>query len=56
MNVWTFEKAKKMLMDAGFDEVYLSWCQGSRSRHMIEKRYFDLTHPFMSLYVEARKG
>ncbi|MVO18520.1 class I SAM-dependent methyltransferase [Parasedimentitalea huanghaiensis] len=56
MNVWTLQKMRSLLLDIGFTEAYGSWCQGSRSRHMGHKKHFDLTHPFMSLYVEARKG
>jgi ubiquinone/menaquinone biosynthesis C-methylase UbiE len=55
INYWTFEKVKKMLIDAGFNIVIRSKWMGSCTVNMRNKVKFDTTRPFSSLYVEAIK-
>jgi len=55
MNVWTGARVQALLRDLGYRDSWVSWCQGSRSRRMVNRKVFDLTHPFMSLYVEGQK-
>lgn len=54
-NWWNFEKTAKMLSKAGFSEIYKSQPQKSISEDMRGK-YFDYTHPKLSLFVDARKN
>jgi len=55
INYWTFEKAKRMLVDAGFDIVIRSKWMGSCTVKMRNRGIFDTTQPMSSLYVEAIK-
>lgn len=55
MNVWTGARVQEMLQQAGFNDNWVSWYQGSRARPMTLRKFFDLTHPFTSLYVEGMK-
>ena len=55
INYWTFEKAKKMLMDAGFGTVIRSKHGCSCITEMRNTVLFDVTRPNLSLYVEVIK-
>ena len=55
INYWTFEKAKKMLMDTGFDTVIRSKWGCSCSREMRNTVLFDNTRSNLSLYVDIIK-
>lgn len=53
---WTHDKAMALMRSAGFETVYPSAYGQSRFPVLRDTRYFDNTHPSMSLYVEAIKG
>jgi predicted SAM-dependent methyltransferase len=58
VNKLTHSDLVRMLEKAGFTEIYASYPQGSKSPKMRGKgRYigFDLTFPYNSIYVEAKK-
>jgi len=55
INYWTFDKLKIFLKHVGFYTIVRSKYLGSYRFEMQNRRYFDLTHPQMSLYVEAMK-
>lgn len=58
INWWTFEKLKRMLIEAGFRKIYRSTAQGSRFSELRgtgRNSGFDSTHPEISLFVEAIK-
>lgn len=55
INFWTYEKLAAYLSQAGFSKIIRSKCQGSSSYNMQDRRYFDITQPGMSIYVEAIK-
>ena len=56
INYWTFDKAKKMLQEAGFRSIIRSKWNGSVSEEMKQKYKFDIVYPNMSLYVESMKS
>lgn len=55
INWWNKDKIFRMLKKAGFDKIYLSGYGQSFSPVLRNTRYFDNTHPKISLYVEAIK-
>jgi len=58
INWWNFEKTKKLLLKAGFKNIYPSTPQKSKFSEMrgIEKRSgFDSTFPELSFFIEAIK-
>jgi len=55
INYFTYSKIKAMLKLAGFEVIIRSKHLSSASREMGKAHKFDLTHPEMSLYVEAIK-
>jgi predicted SAM-dependent methyltransferase len=55
MNWWSTSKMAKLLEKVGFEEVYESYYGQSRCPVMKNTTYFDTTHPYISLFVEARK-
>ena len=55
INYWTFDKVKTALESAGFPVVIRSKYAGSMCKAMCILGKFDITHPEMSLYVEAVK-
>lgn len=55
INYWTCEKLEKMLREVGFQNIIFSKYGGSVVDEMQDRKYFDVTHPEMSLYVEAIK-
>lgn len=65
INWWNYDKMSKMLIKAGFGNVYRSIAQGSRFSEMrsVGSNFaifasisgFDVTHPELSLFVEAVK-
>lgn len=55
MNWWNFNKARAMLEKAGFTKIYLSAYGQSYCPALRDVRFFDNTHPPISLYVEAIK-
>ena len=56
MTWWTPELVMDGIKEAGFDEVYLSGYGQSACPVLRDTKYFDNTHPKISLYVEARKN
>ncbi|WP_456277640.1 methyltransferase domain-containing protein [Bacillus sp. AK128] len=55
INWWNANKLIKYIKQAGFQEVYLSGYGQSKSPVLRNTKYFDNTHPKISLYVEAIK-
>ncbi|HVH43627.1 MAG TPA: methyltransferase domain-containing protein, partial [Labilithrix sp.] len=55
MSWWTPAKATDLMRRCGFETVYPSGYGQSRFAVLRDTRYFDCTHPAMSLYVEAIK-
>ncbi|GHA85161.1 hypothetical protein GCM10009069_05350 [Algimonas arctica] len=55
INWWNENKLRRMLAEAGFDTVYRSGYGQSHCPAMRNTRYFDNTHPPISIYMEARK-
>lgn len=55
LNWWTADKLEGMLRAAGFGQVVRQRYNSSLSREMTDRRQFDTTRPWMSLYVEAVK-
>ena len=55
INYWTFDKAKKMLVESGFKTIIRSKWSASVLEEMKNKSKFDIVYPHMSLYVEAIK-
>jgi UDP-N-acetylglucosamine transferase subunit ALG13 len=55
INYWTFNKAQKMLSDAGFSTIIRSKWSGSILNEMKRMDKFDIIYPNMSLYVEVVK-
>lgn len=55
INWWTFGKFDRLMKKCGFATVIRSKYMGSVSGEMKNPYYFDVTHPQMSLYVEAVK-
>ncbi len=58
INWWNYKKMSNMLKSAEFKEIYRSKPQESRFSEMKgtqRRKGFDLTHPELSLYVEAIK-
>ena len=55
INYWTYEKLKTYLSEVGFSTIIRSKYLGSTSYNMQNRKYFDRTHPEMTLYVEAIK-
>ena len=55
LTAFNYEITKSLLMNAGFSSVYRSAFMQSKSTILRESPKFDGTHPWMSLYVEARK-
>lgn len=55
INYWTFDKAKNMLGQSGFNTIFRSKWSASVSKEMWNMSKFDTTYPGMSLYVEAIK-
>jgi predicted SAM-dependent methyltransferase len=56
INWWNWEKMSEFLSRAGFSDIWLSGYGKSHSPVLRNTRYFDNTHPAISLYVEARKS
>ncbi len=54
-NWWTQKKLRKILTEAGFSSVQDSAYLQSIDESMRDANYFDRTHPWMSLYVDAIK-
>lgn len=52
-NWWTVEKLTRMLHEVGFEKAYASAYGQSQSPALRDTRFFDNTHPKISLYVEA---
>jgi SAM-dependent methyltransferase len=52
-NWWTADKLTSMLREAGFITIYSSGYGQSRSPALRDTKFFDKTHPKISLYVEA---
>ena len=55
INWWNKDKMFRMFSAAGFSDIRLSGYGQSISPVLRDTNYFDLRHPAMSLYVEARK-
>jgi len=55
VNWWSEAKMRGMLERAGFSQIYRSAYGQSFSPAMRNVRYFDATHPKISLYMEAIK-
>lgn len=55
INWWTHDKLIKFLQEAGFQSIYSSGYGQSIFAPLRDTRYFDNTHPMISLYVEAYK-
>lgn len=55
-NWMSVPKLTRMLREAGFEDVYESRPQQSRSPYMRHPRLFDVAGPNISLYIEARKA
>jgi len=65
INWWNYDKIYKMLIKAGFKNVYRSTAQGSHFSEMLGMGFnsnyfawmsgFDVTHPELSFFVEAVK-
>lgn len=55
INYWTFRKVEDYLKKAGFKYVIRSKYGASSYYEMQDKSAFDITHPELSLYVEAIK-
>lgn len=55
INWWNFSKMLSMLGKAGFTKIYLSGYGQSFCPVLRDDRFFDNTHPKISLYVEAIK-
>jgi ubiquinone/menaquinone biosynthesis C-methylase UbiE len=55
INWWNQNKLFRMLIQAGFSDIYLSGFGQSLCPVLRDTTYFDTTHPQISIYVEARK-
>ena len=55
INYWTFDKARKMLSEAGFGNIIRSKWSGSITNEMKRTDKFDMVYPNISLYVEVVK-
>lgn len=55
INWWTTKKVKKYLKEAGFCNIYETRFGQSKMLPLRNLRYFDITHPEMSFYLEAIK-
>ncbi|MND08081.1 hypothetical protein D3C83_304750 [compost metagenome] len=52
---WNGAKLVAALRRAGFSDVYLSGQAQSASPALRDRRFFDVTRPTTSVYVEGRK-
>ena len=55
VNWYNYTKLRSMLLLAGFSQVERSGYMQSRFPVLRDGRFFDNTHPYQSLYVEAVK-
>lgn len=55
MNWWNKDKLKRFLIESGFTDVYQSGYGQSFCPVLRDARLFDVTHPQISLYFEARR-
>jgi SAM-dependent methyltransferase len=55
VNWYNSDKLCGLLKQAGFSDVYRSSYGASQSPVLRDRRYFDSSRPYYSLYVEARK-
>lgn len=53
INWWNLEKLEKFLLAAGFSKTIRSGCQQSIVPVLRDARYFDTSHPEISLYLDA---
>ena len=56
LNWFHDDKLLEMLKVAGFERSYISAFGQSRSSQMIDTRFFDISKPWMSIYVECCKS
>ena len=55
LTAYNYDIIRSLLLKAGFSSVYRSAFMQSKSTILREAPKFDGTHPWVSLYVEAKK-